>query len=269
VRKLRKQKITLRFKRREHIKTRVRAVVTRSVVLALLAGFGMGIAAGPDSMLSRFVRLHTPQVEITLPQALTGLPIFTELPSHSFWLWLPGMEGWTQRRITKRYAAVHRVRFKKFWNANRVQVHVYPRVPLVMWNGKGFDREGRLFPTHPAAWKFLPQAQFQSHYARAELGRWLGRLANVFPLWSQVVSIRQDSSSALELTLKTGAIIIWGLPENEGFARKIQALQRVLDDMHTNFGGAARADLRFFDQGRIIVLPKSVKMGSGRQGEHV
>ena len=33
-------------------------------------------------------------------------------------------------------------------------------------------------------------------------------------------------------------------------------LARVLDDAHKNMSGAARADLRFFDQGRIIVLPK-------------
>ena len=34
------------------------------------------------------------------------------------------------------------------------------------------------------------------------------------------------------------------------------ALLRVLEDAHENLGGAALTDLRFFDEGRIIVKPK-------------
>jgi len=60
----------------------------------------------------------------------------------------------------------------------------------------------------------------------------------------------------MELTLKTGTVVTWGTLETESTSRKAQTLLRVLDDAHNNLGGAARADLRFFEQGRIIVLPK-------------
>src|SRR5207302_614257 len=124
------------------------------------------------------------------------------------------------------------------------------------WKGAGFDRDGVLFAITPGAWKVLPQASFASGASKPELGRWLARLAAMTSLWSQVASLKQDAYGTLELTLKTGAVVVWGLPETGTLARKAQILARVLDDTHHHLGGTARADLRFFDQGRIIVRPK-------------
>jgi len=252
----RKQRVTLRFRRREQLKHHVRKALGRSVALALVTGFGVGLAAH-DSVLLQFLHRHTPQVTISVPEALAGLPVLSELPNNRLWLWCPGSAFWLERRLARKYLAVRAVRFDRRPEANRVVVHVDPRVPLVTWNGAGFDRDGVLFAITPGTWKAMPQVSFAPGASKPELGRWLARLSAVTPLWSQVVSLKQDAYGTVEVTLKTGSVVIWGPPEKESLTRKAQALIRILDDEHNHLGGAARADLRFFDQGRIIVRPKS------------
>jgi hypothetical protein len=252
----RKQRVTLRFRRREQLKHHVRLALVRSVALALVAGFGVGLVAH-DSILLKFLHRHTPQVTISLPETLAGLPVLSELPANRLWLWCPGSAFWLEKRLARKYTAVRAVRFDRRLEANEVVVHVDPRVPLVTWNGAGFDRDGVLFAITPGTWQALPQANFSAGTSKPELGRWLARLTVTTPLWSQVASLRQDPYGTLELTLKTGAVVVWGPPEKESFARKAQTLVRILDDAHHHLGGTARADLRFFDQGRIIVRPKS------------
>src|SRR5262249_50760637 len=147
--------------------------------------------------------------------------------------------------------------FERQFAANMVVIHVLPRVPLVTWNGMGFDQEGVLFALTPGTWQAMPKVSFMAGASKPELGRWLARLQRVTALWSQVSSIRQDAYGTMEVTLKTGAVVIWGPPETGSLARKSQTLLRILDDAHHHLGGTALADLRFFDQGRIIVRPKS------------
>ena len=59
-RKVRRQRITLRFKRREQLKRHFRSVIVRSVVLALVIGFGAGLVTGGDTFVSRFIREPAP-----------------------------------------------------------------------------------------------------------------------------------------------------------------------------------------------------------------
>ncbi len=255
--RLRKQRVALRFKRREQLRFRIHTALRRSIVVALVVGFGVGVVAGRDSILSRFVRQHTPQIRVVLPNALAGLPVLAELPQNAFLLWLPGVPFWLDKKLRRKYVAVRRVRLAKSWRTNSVLIQLEPRVPLVLWNNQGFDREGVSFPARPGAWKDLPQASFTASTGRVDLGRWLMRLASYYPFWSRVIALKQDMYGALELTTKSGTVILWGQPEKESIGKKVQALLRVLDDMHAHSGGTAWADLRFFDQGRIIVLPKS------------
>ena len=224
--------------------------------MALLIGFGAGLVTGHDSFLSRFMRRHTPLVVVSSPQALAGLPVLSELPKNSFWFWFPGSGLWLEKRLCRKYTAVRAVRLERGFESNRIAVHLEPRVPLVTWNGSGFDRDGVLFAITPGTWNVLPQVSFLPGARKVDLGRWLGRLSAIPEVWSQVSSIKQDPYQTVELTLKTGAVVIWGTLESEPFTRKAQTLARVLDDAHKNMGGAARADLRFFDQGRIIVRAK-------------
>jgi hypothetical protein len=255
-RKARKQHIALRFKRREQLKRRLRVVGVRSIALALVVGFGSGLVTGGNSFASRFIQRHTPQINLNMPQALAGLPILAELPKHRFCLWFPGSGLWLQRRVCRSYLAVRTVHLERHFEANRLTVRLEPRIPLVSWNGSGFDQDGALFAITPGTWKALPAASFLSTVDRRDLGRWLAGLASIAELWPQVTAIRQEPAETMELTLKTGTVILWGPLGSEPVERKARTLARVLDDAHKNMGGAALADLRFFEQGRIIVRPK-------------
>jgi hypothetical protein len=253
---IRKQHVSLRFKRREQLKHQLRVFGVRGVALALIVGFGGGLVAGRDSYASLFIQHHAPLVDLNMPQVLAGLPIQAGLPKNTFWLWCPGSGLWLQRQICQRYPSVRAVRLERHFDMNRLMVHVEPRIPLVTWNGFGFDKEGVLFPVVPRAWNALPQAALPASVNKHDLSLWLVRLASVTDLWPQVTSVREDLSETMALTLKTGTVVIWGTLETEPTLYKAQALLRVLDDAHQNLGGASRADLRFFEQGRIIVLPK-------------
>ncbi len=260
-RKPRKQRVTLRFKRREQLKHHVRSAVGRSVALALIAGFGIGICVGGDSFLSKFLRTHTPNVTIQAPQLLAGLPTLTELPKERVLMWLPGSGYFLQKKICRKYPSVNSLSLERQPESNRITIHLKPRVPLVICGGSGFDRDGILFAITPGTWGALPQASFSAGAHKADLGRWLSRLVLVTEIWSQVASLKQDVYGMIEFTLKTGTVVVWGPPEIEPLNRKAQTLARILDDAHKNLSGTARADLRFFDQGRIIVRPKTL---SGR-----
>lgn len=258
-RRLRKQKVALRFRRREQIKTVAQVAAKRSVIAALIVGIGMGVAMGRNSLLSQFMRTHTPAVRMNQPQALVGIPALQEVPANTLWLWVPGVGTWMEKQICRKYPAVKKVRVSRSWTSNTIQLYLEPRVPLVMWNGQGFDREGVIFQTLAAAWKALPQASFNPNASRIDLGAWLYRMSAYYPMWSQIAAIKQDAYGTIEVILKSGIVIVWGSAEKEPSASKAQAMLRVIDDMHTHSGGTARADLRFFDQGRIIVVPKSAR----------
>jgi cell division septal protein FtsQ len=201
-------------------------------------------------------------VDVQASASLVGLPVLNQLPGNRFWLWLPGSSLWLERRICRAHLAVRAVTLERLFDKNRVVVHLEPRVPLVRWNGSGLDREGVLFAITPGTWQALAEATFPDGADRKGLGAWLFRLAGVQEFWPQVTAVREDLPESLSLTMKNGTRVIWGPLETEPAARKAQTLLRVLDDAHKNMGGTAQADLRFFDQGRIIVLPKGVRPSS-------
>lgn len=256
---MRKQRVVLRRKRREQLKHHLRGVLFRSVGIALVVGFGVGLASGGDSFLSRFVRRHTPQVTVEAPQALAGLPVFSELPAGRFWLWIPGSAIRFEKRVLQKYPGVRGVRFERRYGANRIVVRLEPREPLVIWNGAGLDRDGVVFPVAPGTWAQLPQADFSGTFSKAALGRWLAELAPASALWERVARVSDDRRGQVQLTLKTGTLVLWGPPDPDGVPVKARTLARILDDAHEHLGGTALADLRFFDEGRIIVRPKSVR----------
>jgi hypothetical protein len=252
----RRQRVTLRLRRRRVLTKQIQVGFVRSLVLAILLGLGVGLGVGRQSFLRQVVDRHTPQVDLVAPGSLSGLPVLSDLPAQRFWLWCPGMKMGLERRLVRKYRIVRGLRLEKHFQANRIVLRLEPRVPLVLWNDAGLDREGVAFGLAPGTWKTLPRVDLSPAVSPRLLSGWLSPLVALPRLWSQVVSIGQDSLSNMELVLKTGAHVIWGPLEATPSLPKAQALLRVLDDAHEHLGGASRADLRFFDQGRIIVLPK-------------
>jgi hypothetical protein len=256
-RRPRKQKVVLRPRRREQLKHFLERLTLRAGLGALVVVVGIGLFSGEDSAINRFIHRHTPVVEIKTPSALAGLPILAELPAQKFWLWSPGSAWYVQRRILARFPVVKAVRWYKDFQDNRVVVRLEPRIPLVVWRGFGIDAEGRVFPITPGVWSDLPQADFSTVHSPPKLGRWLAQVSSVAPLWKQVTRLHQDHRGQLQLQMKTGAQVLWGEMEPETATERARTLARVLEDAHQHLGGAALADLRFFDEERIIVMPKT------------
>lgn len=258
-RNVRKQRVVLRRKRRDHLKLHLRTVIIRSVLIALVIGFGIGIGANRDIGISRFVSEHTPDIDVQAPQDVPVEPVLAEFPVQKFWLWLPGSTSGIQKRLITKYPVVQSIRVEKNFSSKRVVVRIEPRKPIVIWRGSGVDREGMVFPIVAGAWSQLPQAELSTAVSLPAMGRWLEKVSSITTLWSNVSNVFVDSHGGLVLIMKTGTKVIWGTLEGEGLENKARTLVRILDDAHQHFSGAATTDLRFFDEGRIIVRPKSVQ----------
>jgi len=258
-RRVRKQRVVLRRRRKEKLKKRFRLTLARGGIFLLAGACFVALAARGDSFFLNFLARHTPVLEVKAPASMAGLPIAGEWTKNRFYLWFP----WTTRRLAARivrtYSVVKAVDFERQWGARRIIARLEPRKPLVRWQDQGMDGDGVTFPIPADAWPALPKAEFNASVSPGILGRWLSRLSQESVLWSDVASVSDDSYGSMTLFLKTGAVILWGAPEPEPPLDKVRALEEALQDAHEHLGGAARADLRFFDEGRIIVRPKAVR----------
>jgi cell division septal protein FtsQ len=229
------------------------------MVGALAAGFALGAIVQGDSFFSRFLRDHTPEVQIKAPEHLQNLPVRADLPKRTYLFWIPGVGRGAREAIIRKFPTVKDVRFDKDFNRNQVRVHLSPRKPLIQWNDRGMDEDGVIFSIAVGGWAHLPKALFPPTGPQPRVGAWLEALAQQKDLWNQVGAVGQDKMGNMFLDLKTGARIIWGGSDAGAVPLKSSLLGKALKDAHERLGGAAAADLRFFDEGRIIVRPKSVK----------
>jgi hypothetical protein len=255
----RRQRVMLRSRRREVLKHRLRNVLWKSVAFAVAAGFFLGMVAGGDSYFARFMRQHTPGLVVSAPQAMAGLPLLQELPARRFLLWFPGTGNRAIGRIMQKYPEVRNVRFERRFQENKIIMQVEPRTPLVRWNDRGLDGEGVVFRLGPGSWTHLPQVSVGADLPAPLVGRWLAELSRSPAVWGNVVAVRDGHRGQVLLMMNTGVEVEWGEPEIGKTHKKAEWLAKVLQDAHEHLGGAAHADLRFFDEGRIIVKPKSVR----------
>jgi hypothetical protein len=187
---------------------------------------------------------------------LAELPLLKEAPRSSFWLWFPFGESSLRKQWLKAYPALAQVQFDKQFMENRIIARLEPRVPLVRWQDRGIDREGKVFNLLSPRWSTLPKATVTSAQSIPTVGHWLGAVSEVQPLWSQVTNISQDVRGEMWLDMQTGTRVAWGPPEPGVAREKARCLATVLDDAHNRLSGAAMADVRFFEEGRVIVRPK-------------
>lgn len=258
-RKPRRQKVVLRFRHRKAMAERAKRVAKRTFILASI-GVGMvALASQGDSFFSHTVKRYTPHVDIRMAQTLTGLPLQSLLPQNPFWLWFP----WTAKRVNKRlnaqFPAAQEATFERQFSEKKIIIRLEPRVPLVRWGTSGIDSEGVVFPLQEGRWTQLPKANFTSGIPAPVLGSWIKELSAVPALWETVAGLSDDKYSNLFIDTKTNTRVAWGPMDSKGAPERIASLVRVLEDAHLHLGGAASADLRFFDEGRIIVRPKGIK----------
>jgi hypothetical protein len=256
-RKIRRQRVILRPKQREAVQRRMRVLVMAGVLAAGSIGI-LKVLSQENGWAGGFVRRHTPLMEMRAPNTLAELALLKEVRPSGFRLWLPG-SGWVyERRWLKKYPALSGVRLEKRFFDNRLIAHLEPRVPLVRWEGLGVDKDGNAFALASEVWPPMPKAVMASKDALPAVGRWAAELSRQKDLWPKVVAISQDLRGEMWLNMDTGAQVAWGSPDIETTPVKARFLARVLEDAHERLSGAATADMRFFDEGRVIVRPKSL-----------
>jgi hypothetical protein len=172
-------------------------------------------------------------------------------------LWLPGAEWPLRRQWMKDNPSLGAVRFEKHYLDNRIVARLEPRVPLVRWEKSGVDKNGVVFTLTSDRWQTLPKAVVPSPQSLPEIGRWLAEVSRVPDLWNGVVAVSEDRRGEMWLDMQTGTHIAWGPPEPRNAQEKARYLAKVLSDASARLSGAATADVRFFEEGRVIVKPKS------------
>jgi hypothetical protein len=251
----RKQRVVMRPRQRVVLKGRVQQIARFSFLSGLAVFIGL-IVFRNNTWAPRFVQHHTPTLEFRAPPTLANLPLLKETPPTTFALWLPGWETGLRRKWLNRYPAVESVHFEKDFLANRIVAHLEPRIPLVRWEDRGVDREGTVFTLASQSWLPLPKAVLAPATSLPALGRWLAEISRVSEVWEQVVAVSEDSRGEIWLDMGTGTRVAWGPPDVKRAQEKARGLATVLDDAHNRLSGAASADVRFFDEGRVIVKPK-------------
>jgi hypothetical protein len=256
-RRPRKQRVALRARRREVLAGQLRTVLTRTGYLLVAGIVFFAFAKYGDVLAVSFLHDYTPDLKIQTPSSLQGLSIAELLPHSRFSLWYPWTGYGLARRVRAKHSAVRDVELHRDFTARSVEVRLIPRAPIVQWNHQGVDAEGVIFAMSPEVAEKLPKATLLSAASVPALGRWLARASAVTEFWRRVKEVKGDARGQLAVLTESGTWVTWGRPDVEGVREKAVTLVRVLEDAHAHLGGAATADLRFFDEGRIIVKPKT------------
>jgi hypothetical protein len=248
----RRQHVALRGRRREELSRRFSGIARRGLILLAGCAVVALFCFHSDSWIRRQLTRHTPIVDVEGPSGLAALPVLTDLPAHRWLLWIPGIPFTAAHRMTHHFVAVRTARLETHFSTNRVIVHLYGRKPLVQWNGSGVDADGVVFPLITAPDAALPQLLPNHTPPARTLGHWLTGLSREPWIWNSLQELKEDAQGHWTLVSTSGPVLLWGLPD-EDIAKKANALKKVLADAQDLHGGALRADLRFFGEGRIIV----------------
>jgi len=252
----RKQRVALRARRRDDMSKQVQQAMLRLGALGACGAAIFFFAMHSDSFLHRFAREHTPVVTLQPASELAGLPFHTELPGSRIWLWVPGVTGRITRQWQQRYPAVEKVRVEKSWETQRITFLIRARTPLIEWNRRGVDSTSTVFPLAASVPANLPRLVSSGSTLSSGMGVWLKALSRYTGFWSQISFIKEDLRGHWQIHLKNGLVILWGDAQSDQTTRRLDALTRVQEDAEIH-GGMRQIDLRFFDEGRIIVAGRN------------
>jgi cell division septal protein FtsQ len=253
----RKQRVVLRSKRKSELKQQLETAFLGLLVTGLLGLVMVFMVLRTDGWVPQFIHRHSPMLEIQTPETLVDLPLLKETRPSGFSLWFPGTDWRLRHRWMQQYPAIGNVSFEKRYQENRIVARLEPRIPIVRWQDRGLDKEGTVFPLTSPRWATLPKAVSLQTRTLPLMGPWLSELTRVPELWGQVVAVTQDQRGDLWLDMQTGTHVAWGAPDVKIAREKARCLVLVLEDAHHRLSGASAADLRFFDDGKVIVRPKT------------
>ena len=193
--------------------------------------------------------------------AVSGAPELLQEPLAAY-LHEPGLDF--SRRLAElpeRFAALRVVRVRRDWLHHSARVEVRLRTALgraaLPGRAAGFvDEDGSLFA---APQGLYPEASvvFELGAAapeqRREMVSALGVISRSSALPAPLKLVRYAGGGGWELALNDGSRILWG--DLRWTAEKLDRLGQALSDARRGFPGACVADLRYFEDGRLLIKP--------------
>lgn len=175
--------------------------------------------------------------------------------------WRPWLEG---RRLRKAFPCLAGVRLRRSWLRREVRVETALREPLARWTRGGssgfIDGEGVVFsgPRGLYAGRPLVPVELGDRSLSEEDGPLAGMLSAVLSPGALPAAperiVYDASEGGWTLTLADGTRLEWG--GSDWTEQKLGRLSEVLADAAPRFGGALTADLRHFEDGKILVRPR-------------
>ncbi len=184
-----------------------------------------------------------------------------------------GMVGWTsgdrwgllrtrkvRRRLAERFGCLERVRSDRSWRRRTVRFDVTVRRPIARILGGGYLGEaGRRFaaPAGVYAGVDVPELELNrlpSEKDLANVSRMLEAARRPEALPSAIARLSFEPEEGWIAVLADGTRLLWG--RMKWTEEKLLRLREVLEDAVPRFGSELGLDLRYFEQGRIIVRPR-------------
>lgn len=260
---------------RVRLRSKVRSRRLARLGAFLLAG---GAALGAMTLLKPAISapLRAKPLALPLPEAarvdslaVRGVPdplarmLETSLAFVPGQRWGPLKPARAAAALRESYACLREVRARRSWSRRSVAFEAVLREPVARTVRAGrragyIDKDGALF-TDPAGLfdgADLPEVDIGAYGgALGQLSRFLAELARPGALPAPLARLRfTDASDGWSATLADGTALSWG--DLEWTEQKLSRLREVLSDAASRFGGAAAADLRSFEDGRILVRPR-------------
>lgn len=176
----------------------------------------------------------------------------------------PGLSRGTEISdfIVRRFGFVAEARCRRSWSGRQAVCSLKPRHAVARAagaqaaylgdDGVVFDLpEGQAGPASPLVWTGAAQPQ-----QLKDLAVFIGGASKGLP--SALTQARMRSpQDGWELKLEDGTTVLWG--DMRWTSQKIQRLREVLADARGQLPGAVAADLRFFEDGRVLVRPGALR----------
>lgn len=203
--------------------------------------------------------------------ALSGVPdiLEPEILNEMGWTagdkWGPLEPGRIRSRLMDRFSYIDEVRSARSWSARSVHFELTLKTPVarVVQGGHGIGflgPDGEIFEFPEALFKtyVLPDADLgpvEDEEDFAPLSKLFTAAQASGALPSRLIAFRRKGGeSDWVAKLENGTQLLWG--PIEWTEDKLMRLSEVLEDAEERFGGELTADLRHFEDGKIVVRPR-------------
>ncbi|MCX5778820.1 MAG: FtsQ-type POTRA domain-containing protein [Elusimicrobia bacterium] len=259
------RKVTLRSKFKQE---RYHQWGKRALVLAIVAGVGVG-GWWAYNALSRFVFCADcfviRSIEVRGGKNVTQSEIRALLPfrvgDNMFRIGVSEAEN-DIRQCKPELKSIH---ISRRWKS--VVVHIAERIPLVTMavgaQRQGLDEDNIPFPLRgrlsPASLPEISAAEPDMRLGMLQFAKTLSRSAGDIFAKTQWLSLDGDQ---LIVGLAGNTKILWGPMDAGAFSGKLQRMRQVLADGAARFSDIEYVNLLFFDDGRILLKPRSAAVAA-------